>query len=82
MSPFRDALPTHPLLEGVYAVWFTGRGRPEDVADLLGGAYGIGSMSQSGYGHVTGFNVMAILEESLTGILVTHATRRLVDSSY
>lgn len=68
MSPYRNTLSNYPLIEGVFAVWFVGRGNREETQELLTDLRGLGAMSQTGYGHITDVETMELEDQHLAGI--------------
>lgn len=68
MSPMRGALSQYPLLQGIRAVWFTGRGDRARVEALLQEVRNLGAMGRTGYGHVASLQILELRDHALTGI--------------
>ncbi len=68
MSPMRRALSQYPLLQGIRAVWFTGRGDSARVEALLQEVRNLGAMGRTGYGRVADLQIMELRDHALTGI--------------
>lgn len=68
MSPYRPALSRYPVLRGVKAVWFAGRGDPEAVANIMAGTSNIGAMANTGHGRVTEMAIVEAGDSVLAGI--------------
>ncbi len=68
MSPMRGTLSQYPLLQGVRAVWFIGRGDIARVEALLLEVRNLGAMGRTGYGRVTDMQILKVRDYNLTGI--------------
>lgn len=68
MSPMRGTLSQYPLLEGIRAVWFTGRGDSTRVEALLQEVRNLGAMGRTGYGRVIDLQMLKVYDHILTGI--------------
>jgi len=71
MSPHRPRLNEYPSLRGATALWFSGRGEPGAVLDLLSEVTGLGAMAGTGHGRVTGMELVETDDAPLAGIALS-----------
>ena len=69
MNPMLNIFSAYPSYEGIRAVWFTGRGDPEAVADLLHGARYLGAMGRTGYERVTDIELIRLYGRTRSGLV-------------